>query len=125
MMFDDAQPHPSMFESPESELRFGRMLAELLHDWFEVMSRVAYQTHRACEFFVQNGEQGPFASRARRRTPEGSNDSIDLDKLMECLRPMDPEQAAQVIYAVKAMQAMEAMLKKYRAQANEAEQAPW
>ena len=124
-MFDDAQPHPSTFGSPESDLRFGRMLAEVLHDWFEVMSRVAYQTHRACEFFVHNADHGPVASRAWRRTPEASNGSIDMEKLRECLRPMDPEQAAQVMHAVQAIQAMEAMLKKYRAQADEAEQAPW
>jgi hypothetical protein len=130
MIFDDAQPHPSMFDSPDSELRLGRMLAELLHDWFEVMSHVAYETHRACEFFAQNGgpargQYGSFAARARHRPSEEPNRSIDMDKLKECLRSMDPEQAVQIMHAVQAMQTMEAMLKKYRSQTNDSEQAPW
>ena len=69
MFFDDAQEHPSQSDTPESGIRFAMMLAELWHDWFEAMSEVAYQTHRACEFFVQhggspNGQHGRFVPRA-------------------------------------------------------------
>lgn len=123
------QPYPPNFDTPESSLRFGMMLAELLHDWFEVMSHVAYQTHRACEFFVQNGgppggHDGPF-SHSWRSPPEGSNSSIELGELQECLRSMEPKQAAQVLHAVRTMQAMEAMLKKYRSQKETSEGTAW
>jgi hypothetical protein len=112
------------------------MLAELWHDWFEAMSEVAYQTHRACEFFVQhggspNGQHGrfdfrePFNFRASRSPYEGPNGSIDMDKLKECLESMDPMQAARVTHAVQMMQAMEAMLKRRRSRANQAEEAAW
>jgi hypothetical protein len=54
MFSDDAQLHSSPFYPSESKLRFRMMLVELLwREWFETMSQVAYQTHRACEFFVQ------------------------------------------------------------------------
>jgi hypothetical protein len=130
MFFDDAPPHSSNFETPESSLRFRMMVAEFLHDWFEVMSQVAYQTHRACEFFVQNGSplnrhHGPFGSRAWRDSSAGSNGSIDIDKLRECLQSMDPSEAAKVMHAVQTMQAMEAMLRRYGSRANEAEGDAW
>src|SRR6266404_2867656 len=91
MFFDDAQHHPSEADTPESGIRFAMMLAELWHDWFEAMSEVAYQTHRACEFFVQhggspNGQHGrfdfrePFDFRSSRSPYEGPNGSIDIDK---------------------------------------------
>jgi hypothetical protein len=129
MFFDDTPPHSSNFETPESSLRFRMMVGEFLHDWFEVMSQVAYQTHRACEFFVQNGsplsrQQGPFGPRAW-RGPSASNDPVDMDKLRECLQSMDPLQAAQVMHAVQTMQAMEAMLRRYRSQANEGGGDAW
>jgi hypothetical protein len=136
MFFDDAPSHPSGSDTPESSLRFGMMLAELWHDWFEAMSEVAYQTHRACEFFVQNGGspngqygpfnfREPFGFRSWRSPSEGLNGSIDMDKLKQCLQSMDPIQAARVIHAVQTMQAMEAMLKRRRSRANEAEGAAW
>src|SRR5262249_1829009 len=82
MFFDDAPPHASGFETPESNLRFRMMVAEFLHDWFEVMSQVAYQTHRACEFFVQDGgplnrQYGPHGFRSWRGPAEASNHPID------------------------------------------------
>lgn len=55
MFSDNAQPHWSSFETPESNPRVGMMLAELWHDWFEILSQVAYQTHRACEFLAESG----------------------------------------------------------------------
>jgi hypothetical protein len=136
MFFDDAPPHPSGSDTPESSLRFGMMLAELWHDWFEAMSEVAYQTHRACEFFVQNGGspngqygrfnfREPFDFRSSRSPSEGPNGSIDMDKLKQCLQSMDPMQAARVMHAVQTMQAMEAMLKRRRSRANQAEGAAW
>jgi len=130
MFFDDAPPHASGFETPESNLRFRMMVAEFLHDWFEVMSQVAYQTHRACEFFVQDGgplnrQHGPNGSRSWRGPAEASNYPIDMDKLRECLQPMDPMQAAQVMHAVQTMQAMEAMLRRYRSRGNDPEAAAW
>ncbi len=129
MFFDDAQHHPSEADTPESGIRFAMML-------FEAMSEVAYQTHRACEFFVQhggspNGQHGrfdfhePFNFRASRSAYEGPNGSIDIDKLKECLESMDPMQAARVMHAVQMMQAMEAMLKRRRSRANQAEEAAW
>src|SRR6516162_6381183 len=136
MFFDDAQQHPSESDAPESGIRFAMMLAELWHDWFEAMSEVAYQTHRACEFFVRhggspNGQHGrfsihePFDFRASRSPYEGPNGSIDMDKLKECLQSLDSMQAARIMHAVQTMQAMEAMLKRRRARANQAEAAAW
>jgi hypothetical protein len=136
MFFDDARPHSSDNDTPESSIRFAMVLAELWHDWFEAMSEVAYQTHRACEFFVQNGRplkgqygpfnfHEPFDFRASRSEYEGPNGSIDMDKLKECLQSMDPMQAARIMHAVQMMQAMEAMLKRRRSRANQAEGAAW
>jgi hypothetical protein len=139
MFFDDARPHSSDSDTPESGIRFAMVLAELWHDGFEAMSEVAYQTHRACEFFVQNGGslkgqyarfnfrdfREPFDFRAPRSEYEGPNGSIDVDKLKECLQSMDSMQAARVMHAVQMMQAMEAMLKRRRSRANQAEGAPW
>jgi hypothetical protein len=136
MLFDDAQHHPSEADTSESGIRFAMMLAELWHDWFEAMSEVAYQTHRACEFFVQhggspNGQHGrfgfhePFDFRTSRSPYEGPNGSIDMDKLKECLQSLDSMQAARVMHAVQTMQAMEAMLKRRRSRANQAEDAAW
>lgn len=136
MFFDDARPHSPDYDSPESGIRFAMMLAELWHDWFEAMSEVAYQTHRACEFFVQHGESPngqygrfnvhePFGFRASRSPYAGPNGSIDMDKLKECLQSMDPLQAARVMHAAQTMQAMEAMLKRRRSRANQAEEAAW
>jgi hypothetical protein len=142
MFFDDARRHSPDHETPESGIRFAMVFAELWHDWFEAMSEVAYQTHRACEFFVQNGGslkerydpfnsrepfnfREPFDSRASRGEYDGPSGSIDIDKLKECLQSMDPMQAARVMHAVQMMQAMEAMLKKRRSRANQAEGAAW
>jgi|SRR6266567_8651856 hypothetical protein len=139
MFFDDAQQHPSESDIPESGIRFAMMLAELWHDWFEAMSEVAYQTHRACEFFVRHGEspngqhgrfnfREPFDFRdfrASRSPYEGPNGSIDVDKLKECLQSMDPMQAARVMHAVQMMQAMDAMLKRRRSRMNQAEGTAW
>jgi hypothetical protein len=136
MFFDDAQHHPSEADTPESGIRFATMLAELWHDWFEAMSEVAYQTHRACEFFVQhggspNGQHGrfdfrePFDFRSSRSPYEGPNGSVDIDKLKECLQSLDSTQAARVMHAVQTMQAMEAMLKRRRSRANQAEETAW
>ena len=130
MFSDNARPHPSSSDPAESNLRFGMMLAEFWHDWLEVMSQVAYQTHRACEFFVENGgpsntQYGPFDSRPSRGPSEGRSGSIDMDKLKQCLQSMDPMQAARVMYAVQTMQAMEAMLKRRRSRANEPEGDAW
>jgi hypothetical protein len=65
MFSDNAQARPSDFDASEASLRFRMMFAELWHDWFEAMSEVAYQTHRACEFLAENGaplngRQSPF-----------------------------------------------------------------
>jgi hypothetical protein len=130
MFSNNARPHPSDPDTPESNLRFGMMLAELWHDWFEAVSQVAYRTHRACEFLAEdggpsNGRYGPFDSRPSRSPSEGPNDSIDMDKLKQCLQSMDPMQAARVMHAVQTTQAMEAILKGRRSRANEPEAAPW
>src|SRR6476646_7625384 len=55
MFCDSAHPHQSSFDTHESRLRFGMRFAELWHEWFDTMSQVAYQTHRACEFLAENG----------------------------------------------------------------------
>jgi len=130
MYFDNMQPHPSRLDTLDG-LRSRTRLAELLwREWFEMMSQVAYQTHRACEFFVQNGAPlngrfGPSDFRVSHGPSEGSNGAIDLDKLKQCLQSMDPMQAAQVMHAVQMMQAMEDMLKRQRSRANEREGAAW
>jgi hypothetical protein len=130
MFSDNAQPHPSSSDMPESTLRLGMMLAELWHDWLETISQVAYQTHRTCEFFIENGvspdgQYGPFDSRPWRNASQGSHGSIDMGKLKQCLQSMDPMQAAQVMHAVQTMQVMEAMLKRRRSRAAEPEEAAW
>ncbi len=130
MFSDNAQPHWSSSDTPESNLRFGMMVAELWQDWFEVMSRVAYKTHRACEFLAENGapssaHYGPFDFRASGDPSAGPSGAIDMDKLQQCLQSMDPMQAARVMHAVRLVQAMEAMLKRQRPRASEAEEAAW
>ena len=136
MFFDDARTHSSDADIPESGIRFAMMFGELWHDWLEAMSEVAYQTHRACEFFVQNGgslkgQYGPFDFResfdlrSSRNEYGGPSGSIDMDKLKECLQSMDSIQAARVMHAVQMMQAMEAMLKRRRSRTNQAEGAAW
>src|SRR5687768_7636800 len=129
MFSGNARSHPSDSDAPESSPHVGMVLAELWHDWFEAMSQVAYQTHRACEFLAENGtrsngQYGPFDSGPSRSPSEGPDGSIDMDKLKQCLQSMDPMQAARVMHAVQTMQAMEAMLRGRR-RANEAEGAAW
>jgi hypothetical protein len=136
MFFDDARPHPSDADIPESGIRFAMMFGELWHDWLEAMSEVAYQTHRACEFFAQNGasskgQHGHFNFREAfdfRASPSDHgepNRSIDMDKLRESLQSMDSMQAARVMHAVQMMQAMEAILRRRRSRANQAEGNAW
>jgi hypothetical protein len=130
MFYDNAQPHSSSSDTSDSSARFGMVLAELWHDWFETMSQVAYQTHRVCEFFVENGapssaQHGGFDWARSRNPSDRPHGSIDMDKLKECLQSMDPMQAARVMHAVQMMQAMETMLKRRRSRANEGEGAPW
>jgi hypothetical protein len=130
MFYDNTQPPPSRFD-PLDRLRSRMKLAELLwREWFEMMSQVAYQTHKACEFFVQNGAPlngrfGPLDFRISRDPSEGSNGAIDLHKLRQCLQSMDPMQATQVMHAVQMMQAMEDILKRQGSRANEPEGAAW
>ena len=130
MFSGHARAHLSDFDAPESSLRFGMMVSELWHDWFEAISEVAYQTHRACEFLMEN--EGPLNERYERfdfrrshRSSEGPNGSIDMEKLRECLQSMDPTQAARVMHAVQMMQAMDAMLKRRRSRVQETEGTPW
>src|SRR5712675_468245 len=119
MFYDSPHPHQSSFDTHESLLRFGMRFAELWHEWFDTMSQVAYQTHRACEFLAENGgpangQYGPFDSQFSHGPSEWPGGSIDMDKLKQCLQSMDPAQAAQVMHAVQTMQAMEAILKGRR-----------
>jgi replicative superfamily II helicase len=130
MFSGNSRPHFSDFDGPESNLRFGMMVADLWHDWFEAISEVAYQTHRACEFFMENG--GPLNERYERfdfrrsfKSSEAPHDSIDMEKLKECLQSMEPTQAARVIHAVQMMQAMDAMLRRRRSRTRETEGNPW
>lgn len=136
MFFDDARSHSSDADIPESGIRFAMMLGELWHDWLEAMSEVAYQTHRACEFFAQNGasskgQQKPFNFgeafdfRASPSEHGGPNGSIDMEKLRESLQSMDSMEAARVIHAVQMMQTMEAILRRRRSRANQAEGDAW
>jgi hypothetical protein len=136
MFFDDARPHPSDADIPESGIRFAMMFGELWHDWLEAMSEVAYQTHRACEFFAQNGasskgQHGHFNFREAfdfRASPSDHgepNRSIDMDKLRESLQSMDSMQAARVMHAVQMMQTMEAILRRRRSRASQAEGDAW
>jgi hypothetical protein len=123
------QPHSSDFDTPESRLRFGMMFAELWYDWLETMSEVTYRTHKVCESFLQDGgpakgQYGPFEP-PRGNPSESPNVEIDIDKLKDCLKAMEPMQAARVIHAVQMMQAMEAMLKGRRSRTNEAERSAW
>jgi hypothetical protein len=132
MYYDDARPHPSDFEdsdAPEFKHRLGTMVAELWHDWFEAVSEVAYQTHRACEFLAENSgplnnRYGFFDSRFSGGPFEG-NGSIDMDKLRQSLQSMDPTQAAKVMHAVQMVQAMEAMLRRRRSRASEDQGTAW
>lgn len=125
MFFDNARPHPNSDASFETNPRFGMMLTELWHDWFEVMSQVAYQTHRACEFLAENG--GPLSGHPDigRNWSEGQGDAVDIEKLKQCLQSMDPRQATRVMHAVQMMQAMENMVRAKRSRQNEAQEAAW
>jgi len=119
MFSDGARPYSSDSDTPESGLRFGMMLAEIWHDWFEAMSEVAYRTHRACEFIAENGGPptgrfGPFDFRGPRGSFEEADSSIDMDKLKQCLQSMDPTQAARVMHAVQMMQAWDGMRAQFR-----------
>jgi hypothetical protein len=136
MFFDDARSHSSDADIPESGLRFAMMLGELWHDWLEAMSEVAYQTHRACEFFAQNGASSKgqhehfnfreaFDFRASPNYHGEPNGSIDMDKLRESLQSMDSMQAARVMHAVQMMQTMEAILRRRRSRASQAEGDAW
>jgi hypothetical protein len=130
MLSDHTQRHPLNFAMQEIGPRFGVVFAELWQDWFETMSQVAYQAHRACEFLAENGAPvgpvfGPVNLRSSRGASDGGNGAVDLDKLRQCLQSLDPTQAARVVHAVQTMQAMEAMLKKQRSRGNEAEEATW
>jgi hypothetical protein len=129
-MFSDNERRHSGFDTAESGLRLGMMLAEVWHDWFAAMSEVAYQTHRACEFIAENGgslhrEFGGLDLRSARSQAEKSDGSLDLEKLRECLQSLDPTDAARVLHAVQTMQAMDTMLKRYRSRANDPEEAAW
>jgi len=120
-MFSD-----NLSDAAESGSRFRVMLAEIWHDWFEAISDVAYQTHRACDLLAANSnpstfKYGPFDGPWHQS--EGANSSIDMKKLEECLQSMDSMQAARVIHAVQMMQAMEAMLQRRRSRAKE--EAAW
>jgi len=122
--------HPSDSDSHDSNLHFGMMLGELWHDWFEAVSELAYRTHRACEFLAENdvmsnGRFGSFNFRPPRGPFEGRDNSIDMEKLKQCLQSMDASQAARVMHAVQVMQAMEAMAARRKWRTNEAEAAPW
>jgi hypothetical protein len=133
MYYDDARPHPSDSEdsdAPEFKHRLGTVFVELWHDWFEALSEVAYQTHRAWDFLAENdgplnSRRGFFGSRFSRGPFEGMNGSIDMDKLKECLQSMDPMEAARVMHAVQLVQAMEAMLRRRRSRAKGDDGAPW
>ena len=130
-MFSDGEhPHYSHSDGPGSRLRFGMMLAEVWHDWFAALSEVAYQTHRACEFLAENGESlnrkfDPFDFRPGRGRSEESSDSIDMDRLKECLQSLDPMDAARVFHAVQVMQIMEGLRKKRKSRGDEEEEATW
>jgi hypothetical protein len=130
MFFDHEQPYSSNSDTPESSLRFAMMLAELWHDWFTAMSRVSYQTHRLCEFFIEHGappseSHRTFEHGSWRAPSEGPDGSVDIDKLKQCLQSMDPMHAAKIIHAVQMMQAAEAMMRKGRSRADEAEETAW
>jgi hypothetical protein len=126
MFFDNAQPHPSSADASfETNPRLGMMLTELWHDWFEVMSQVALQTHRACEFLAENG--GPLSGRPDmwRQWSDGQGDAVDIERLKQCLQSMDPRQAERVVHAVQMMQAMENMVRAKRSRQNQAQEATW
>jgi hypothetical protein len=130
MFSESERPHHSSFDTPESGLRFGMMLAEVWHDWFAAMSQVAYQTHRACEFLAENGAvlNRPFEAfdfRSARGQSESANGAVDFEKLKQCLQSLDPMDAAKVMHAVQTMQLMEAMLKKRQSRGEEAEETAW
>jgi len=130
MASDHAQPHPPGSDTRESKRRIGIMLAEFWQEWFEAMSEVAYETHKACEYFARTGASAneapaPFDFRPSDMPFDLSGDSVDVDKLKQCLQPLDTAQATRVIFAVQAMQAMEAMLQKRRSQVDESEDTSW
>jgi hypothetical protein len=129
MMFSGYAHSPDS-DAQDSNLHFGMMIGELWHDWFEAASELAYRTHRACEFLAENdvmsnGRYSSFNARPPRGPFAGRDNSIDLEKLEQCLQSMDADQAARVMHAVQFMQAMEAMAARRKRRANEEEAAPW
>jgi len=117
-------------DAPDALFRVATMVTEIWKDWFHTVSQVAYQTHRACEFLAENGEQsiaqfGPFGFLSPRGRSDKTNGRIDIDQLRQCLQSMDPAQASKVVHAVQMMEATEAMLKRQQSGANDAERAAW
>jgi len=130
MFSDYTQSHPFGSDSADSRMHFRTLLGEFWHDWLETVSDVAYQTHKACEFFAENGgasggRSGPFEFRSPRGSPERPDGPIDMDKLRDCLQSMDPMQAMRVIHAVQMMQAVESMVRGRRPRTRETEASPW
>ena len=124
MFYDDVKSRHS--NTPEFRPRFRTMLGDIWHDWFEAMSQVAYQTHRACEFLAENGGRSggrysPFESRHWSGPSEMPNGSVDMDKLKGCLQSMDQMQAARIMHAVQMMQAMDSVLKRGRSPSDDEE----
>jgi hypothetical protein len=109
-------------DTRETRHRYSSVLGELWQDWFETLSDVAYQTHKACDVLAKNG---PSNSKADPFGNPPSSDPVDMDKLAKCLQSLDPKQAARVIYAVQAMQAMEGLLERRRARADGPRRSVW
>jgi hypothetical protein len=111
-----APGYPPGAASFEAMRQFFMSRAEFWSHTLQMMShavadaaRVAAEAGRACAMMGAQGENffappgGPYA-------PPPPAD-IDVDKLREGLKGMDPEQSARVLYAVQMMQAMDAMRK--------------
>jgi hypothetical protein len=112
----------------ESMLRSAMTAADFWYHCFETMAQMAYQARRAYQFFMENGGplHGQYGPMGPPVPPGATPDaSVDMNKLRESLKFMDPMQAAQVLHAVQMMQAMELMQRRQRSRANGATAVEW
>jgi len=105
----------------ESMLRSAVVMADFWYQWFQAMAQMAYQARQACQFFAEAGvvRDGPQSPTAGTAPPgEAPIGAVDLNKLRESLKSIDPMQAAQVMHAVQMMQAMDVMQRRQRSHPN-------
>jgi hypothetical protein len=111
-------------------LRLAMAQAEFWHHAFHTLALMAQQARKAYEPFADHapGFSGPGNSggaAAPGGAAEAPDGSVDMHKLRESLKSMDPIQAGQVLHAVQTMQAMDMMRRKRSSPQNGAARQEW